>query len=146
MFEAVKAEPDAVSPMNISATIRLFREMGREEQASQIVALYVDAHKGDRAFFDLSKYAFAGDVNDPELRAAFETNYESIPDTRESVEVLRECARRSGWNSEDVELLGKLSVDDFVALFSNLDGEDTTTIAKRALTPPFKPERVSGRK
>lgn len=133
MFEAVKREPDAINPSNINASIQLFRELGRNEQASEMVRVYVDAHEGNRNFFDLSRYPWEGDIRDEELRAAFAAKYEAFEDKRNPAEVLLECARRSGWNREDEELLGKLTRDDFVTIFQNLDGEDTPTIIKMAL-------------
>jgi hypothetical protein len=133
MFDAVRHEPEAINPSNMSASIKLFREMGRDAQASEMVKIYVDAHGDDRNFFDLSRYPFEGDVTDPELRKAFADKYDSFKDNRDPIEVILECARRSGWNRDDEALLSRLTVDDFVDLFEELDGEDTPSIVKMAM-------------
>jgi hypothetical protein len=133
MFEAVRHEPQAINPSNMSASIKLFRETGRDAQASEMVKLYIDAHSDDRNFFDLSRYPFEGDVTDAELRNAFADKYASFKDERDPIKVILECARRSGWNKDDEELLAKLTVDDFVSMFDRLDDEDTPSIVKWVL-------------
>jgi hypothetical protein len=59
--------------------------------------------------------------------------YAAFEDKREPAQVILECARRSGWNREDEELLAKLTADDFSLLFEGLDGEDTPPIVKWAV-------------
>jgi hypothetical protein len=133
MFEAVKREPEAINPSNMNASIRLFRELGRDRQASEMIGFYVEGHADNRDFFDLTRYPFEGDVTDEELRNAFAERYASFKDERDPAQVILECARRSGWSREDEELLGKLTVDDFVRLFDKLDGEDTPPVVKFAI-------------
>lgn len=130
MFEAVKREPEAINPSNLNASIQLFRQLGRDDQASEMIKLYVEGHADNREFFDLTRYPFEGDITDEEMRSAFAKKYESYQDQRDPADVILKCARRSGWNRDDEELLSKLTADDFVKIFDRLDGEDTPPIVK----------------
>lgn len=133
MLEAVRREPEAINPSNINASVGLFRQLGRDDQASEMIKIYIDGHGDDRDFFDLTRYPFEGDITDDELRRAFAEKYDSYEDKRDPSEVILQCARRSGWNRDDEELLGKLTADDFVHLFEQLDGEETSLIVKMAM-------------
>jgi hypothetical protein len=114
-----------INAMSLNGTIRLFRDMGRDKQADEMLAAYVKAHEGDRAFFDFRNHHFmADDEIDPALRAAFSDQYTSFVDERDPLVVLLAITNSSSWNEADVELLAKLTADEWVALFDGFNGKE----------------------
>lgn len=131
---AFRANANAITPLNANGTVRLFKELGREEQAKALARHYVDTRNEPVEFWDLSEYAFKSDVNDPDLIAAFAEKHASFtPPALDAGDVLIRISRQSGWNPSDVQLLANLSALDFVTLFKKLKGEDLRRAVREAL-------------
>lgn len=134
MFAGAMENLKSISPPNINSAIKLFREMGREPQANEMLAAYVEAHVDNRDFFDLSEHVFmADDEIDPALRKEFEDRYEAFADERDPKEVLIKIAASQGWNDADVALLAKLTPDELVAMFESIEGRDLGRAIRHAL-------------
>lgn len=119
-----------ISPLNLNAVVMLFRQNGWSRQASELI----EAYMSNRAFV---KNAFAEEFRiwgpepvDPELEAAFKQVEENFEDTRDPVEVMKNIAAQSGWNSEDIDLLAKLSAGDFERFFEAIQGDELPRVAK----------------
>ncbi|MDZ4319932.1 MAG: hypothetical protein U1A07_14005, partial [Phenylobacterium sp.] len=111
-----------------------FKELGREEQAKALAQQYVDIRNEPVEFWDLSEYAFKGDVTDPDLIAAFAEKHASFaPPALDAGDVLIRISRQSGWNTRDVEFLANLTAQDFVTLFKKLKGDDLRRAVREAL-------------
>jgi hypothetical protein len=115
----------AINPVNISGTVKLFREAGWDTQADELIAAYVAAHDEDKRFFDLRQHHFMRDDEpDPRLLEVFSEKFAEFVDERDPREMLRDISRRRGWNDEDVALLAGMSVDELVAMFEGIKGPD----------------------
>ena len=131
---AFRANANAITPLNASGAVRLFKELGREEQAKALARHYVDTRNEPVEFWDLKDYAFKGDVTDPDLIAAFAEKHASFaPPALDAGDILIRISRQSGWNPSDVQFLAKLSAVDFVALFKKLKGDDLRRAVREAL-------------
>ena len=134
MFAGAMENLKSISPPNINSTIRLFREMGRELQANEMLAAYVEAHADNREFFDLSEHMFmADDEIDPALRQAFVDRYAAYIDDRDPKEMLITIAASEGWNDADVALLAKLTPDEMVVMFESIEGRDLGRAIRHAM-------------
>lgn len=123
MFEGAMENLKAISPPNINSAIKLFREMDQEARADEILTAYVEAHTGNRAFFDLSEHVFmAGDEIDPALAQAFTDRYAAYVDNRDPKDVLLAISAFDSWNDDDVTLLAKLTPDEWAVLFEAIEG------------------------
>src|SRR4051812_22741829 len=67
------ANIQTVDPVNLSGTVALFKDLGREEQAEEIVTSYVANRGGERDCWDLESLPFADMVTDESVRTAFST-------------------------------------------------------------------------
>ncbi len=131
---AFRANANAITPLNASGAVRLFKELGREEQAKALARHYVDTRNEPVEFWDLKDYAFKGDVTDPDLIAAFAEKHASFaPPALDAGDILIRISRQSGLNPSDVQFLAKLSAVDFVALFKKLKGDDLRRAVREAL-------------
>jgi hypothetical protein len=75
---AFRANANAITPINANGTVRLFKELGRAEQAKALAQHYVDIRNEPAEFWDLNDYAFKSDVTDPDLIAAFAQKHASF--------------------------------------------------------------------
>jgi hypothetical protein len=119
-----------ISPLNLNATAMMLRENGRDQQASQLIVAYMSARNFTRDALSEELRMWGGERVDPELEAAFQKLEADFEDTRDPIEVMKKMAANSGWNNEDIDLLAKLSPDDFERIFEEIEGEELPRVAK----------------
>jgi len=131
IFESVKMHAKFVTPMNLNGAVRILKELDHPKKASELIDHYVAANADNEGMFDLSEYTFAEDVNDTDVRAAFDARFQAIPDERDPLDVLI-WVSKNGTRREDRRLLSKLSPNDFVAIFKRA-GENTRRVIDACL-------------
>jgi hypothetical protein len=130
---AVRKNVAFVSPLNLNAAVRLLKDLDRPLEASEMLRQYIAQRKDGRAFFDLSIYPFAGDITDPDVRAAFEKRYLEFADDRAPADILLSIARTRNCAHADIAALSKLTVDDFQVLFKAQKGADRARLIHAAI-------------
>jgi len=113
-----------ITPINLSGTVSLFKELGRQDQASEIIKHYVASHGEDRKLFDLNNYPFSGDVKDAEVVQAFSEKYATFKDERDISVTLLSMANMNGWSEKDIVTLSTLPVEEYHDLFKKSEGHD----------------------
>lgn len=122
-----------IDPLNMSGTLRLLRQYGRDPQADDLVAAYVAALPNEREWFDLGNHHFTQDAPvDDGLAAAFAARLAEFVDDREPGSLLLDISR-GGWGDAEEARLASLSADDFVALFIATEGPDLRRMVETAL-------------
>lgn len=122
-----------ISVASMNGTVRLLREQGRNEQASDLIEKYVDANRGNQGFFNPDNiYLARDDVFDPPFAEAISAARAAYIDDRDPREVLVSMFERKGWDPEDIELLAKVTADQFQAIFESIRGADLRRSIKNA--------------
>lgn len=106
-----------VSPMNMNATIRLFRQLDRSKEASELITKYIEANKDRKGLFDLDEYAFANDIDDPEVISKFNQQLSAQKEIKSAKDVLNRIAGKNGWGSSDEEVLANTTEDELFNIF-----------------------------
>jgi hypothetical protein len=130
---AVRKNVAFVSPLNLNAAVRLLKDLNRPLEATEMLRQYMTQRKDGRAFFDLSIYPFAGDITDPDVKAAFEKRYLEFTDDRPPADVLLAIARTKKCAHADIAVLSKLTAEDFQALFKAQKGPDRPRLIHAAI-------------
>ncbi|MDB5393742.1 MAG: hypothetical protein JWM91_1248 [Rhodospirillales bacterium] len=130
---AIRKNVAFVSPLNLNAAVKLLKDLKRPLEAAEVLRFYMAQRKDGRAFFDLSAYPFAGDITDPDVRAAFHARYRDFADDRAAGDVLLGVARTKSCAHSDIAFLSKLSADDFLALFKARNGSDRARMIHAAI-------------
>lgn len=112
-----------VSPTNLNGTVVLLRDLGREEEADELIEQYVLARKEQPKIFDLNNYAFGADVTDKKIRDIFLSKYEEIDNRPSLIDVLERLSSTNGWSPIDEEVLAESSPEDYVKIFDSEIGE-----------------------
>src|SRR5690606_35317820 len=121
--------------MNLDGTIRLFRELGRDEQAEELLQFYIDNRNEPQKFWDLGEYTFAGDVKDPAVRAAITAKFKSFGKTEVAIAELLEAmwSTGKGWNIADVDAVAVLPDGEYRKLFKAERGRKLKRIVSGGL-------------
>lgn len=134
LYKGAMANLGLISPLNLNGTVSFLREFDRNQQASQLVAAYIDAHKDDPRYFDRTRHIWSDSPLDDELAQAFERQFATFTDDRDPREVLLAIARTQGWNPEDEALIANQTAKDFERLFESIRGPELKSVIKMALT------------
>ncbi len=102
---------------DLNGTVVLLRQLKRDDLADDLIAKYVDAHKAKPATFDLAAHPFGGSINDPKLRAIFDSVHAGLVQLPSLAESLSFMARTSSYNPEHLDAMKRASVDDYQTLF-----------------------------
>ncbi|MGO6998293.1 hypothetical protein [Rhizobium leguminosarum] len=125
LFDSAVHDAAAITPLNMNSAIKMLRENGRAEQADRLVEKYMEATSDESLeFFEIGKHHFTvQDGVDPKLREAFDVKFASYKDDRDPFDVLKAVGSKQGWSVADVEVISKLSAEDFELMFERLEGE-----------------------
>lgn len=114
-----------ITPTNMNGTLSFLRRYGRDAQASDILARWIEANRGKEGFFDRWNRFFANDPVDAELLAAMEAGRAEIVDARDPADILKQMAKSGGYNpAEDAARLSRLSADEIVRMFDDHAADD----------------------
>jgi hypothetical protein len=119
--QALLKNIDYVSPMTLNGTVKLFRGLGRDDEASDTIAQYVKSRGNEPNLFDLASYPFQSEINDPEVRAAFENKAAEPRDIPNFVTLL--AGIKDSWSPKVLETLASATIDDYKRAFTSYEGE-----------------------
>lgn len=133
MEEAIEKCAIVISPMNLSSSLGLLKEMGRSERAKELLEHYVQSRTEQSEFWALDRSPFGGEIRDPDVRAAFKEKSVAVAAKRDLAETLIRIGTRSGWNPEDVSFLASVPPFDYYNLFKQSSGDTLNNILSGAL-------------
>lgn len=110
--------------MNLNGTIRLLKELGKTAEASQLITTYIELNKDRPKLFDFGSYAFAGDIDDPEVVSRFNETFNESREIRSLDDVLESMLGKDGWGSSDEEVLASATTDQFYEFFKKQNNKN----------------------
>lgn len=137
---AFKRNVHTIDPVNLNGTVTLFKELGRGEQAKDLISLYVASRGDSPKLFDMAIMPFADHVTDADVREAFEKKRCAVETKRHPKEILLEIGDKRRWSPEDMKVLTELSVDDFYTLFK----ENRRDEMQRMIWTALEFEKIGG--
>jgi hypothetical protein len=123
MYDSFFKGVQYITPMNMSSTVTLFKELGRETQAGEMLKYYIEARGSESQLFNLRKYQFADAVSDPDVIQAFKDKYATYKQKKSPAQILLGIADTHSWNQEDITTLSALPVDEYYKLFKATKGD-----------------------
>jgi hypothetical protein len=115
--DGLKKAVHQTTPVNLSGTAALLRELGQEQIANELIDYYVEQRANDRDVFDLQHNPFAHHITDVPTREALKKGAAvlvKIVPLRQAVETM---ARERGWSVEDEGAVAAATVEEFYQLF-----------------------------
>ena len=130
IFDSFMKNFKYVSPTNLNDSVMLFKELGRDEQAKQMIAHYVANRDDGPKFFDLSENPFGSSVTDPDVQSAFATKFAGVAVPIDIDVIL--LAKRNSWGEEEMAALADAPVDKYLKVFKSHSGAEFRQIMANA--------------
>lgn len=125
-----------ITPVNLNGTVSLFKELGRPEQAKEMLDHYMENRNEDREFFDLAENPFGGNVNDPDVRAAFNEKATQVEEKRDIPGIM--LSIKDGWDTDRLEALETAPIEEYRKAFKSHSGPEL----RRMLANVFQFDRI----
>ena len=109
-----------ISSGDLNGTVRLLRDLQRDDLADSLIEKYVEVNRNKPETFDLAEHPFGGSVDDAKLRATFESVHAELKKLPGLEEAVTFMAKNSGYNAEHLEAMKAASVDEYQAMFLKL--------------------------
>jgi hypothetical protein len=122
MFESYKKNVKYISPMDLDGTVRLFRELGKDALADQVIEIYIRERQSEKSLFSIDDFPFRDHIKDKKLLQEFAVVYQTKKEKRTLRDVLAKIAGKDGWGGGDEEILSSASVEEYIALFKTEKG------------------------
>jgi hypothetical protein len=133
IYESLHANIEVVTPVDLSSTVSLFKELGRDIQAQEMVKFYVSNRSDDPWLWDLEESSLGHHVTDPDVRQAFEQKRSSIAPSFDAEETLKRIGAHGGIDNDEIVNLARLFQSDYVRIFKKLNGDDRRHAIRGAL-------------
>lgn len=133
LYESFKENCKYITPTNLNGTVSLFRELGEEAKASEIIDIYIEKRKDETELFNMTENNFFGDIRDQEVIDKFNDTYNRSVTTETAKQVLDRIAGRNCWNPSDEVVLASTSVDDYYKLFKTESGRHLSSFVTTCL-------------
>ena len=133
LYESFKENCKYISPTNLNGTVSLFRELGEDEKASEIIDIYIENRKHETELFNMEENNVFGDIRDQEVIDKFNGMYNQSVTTETAKQVLERIAGKNGWNQSDEIILANSCVDDYYDLFKTESGRHLSSIVTTCL-------------
>lgn len=133
LYESFKKNVKYITPINLNGTVRLFRELGEEGKASEIIDFYIQQRKTEKELFNMKENNFFGDIRDKEIIEKFNGEYRASVTVESASDVLKRISGKNGWNQKDEVVLANTSIDEYYRLFKNEKGEHLSSYINKCL-------------
>ncbi len=121
LYESFKQNMSFISPGNLNGTVTLFREVGENEKANEIIDLYIEARKSEIDLFSPEELSFFTDKKDELIIEKFTNHYNSSVIIENAYQVLERISGKNGWNPKDEKILAAASIDEYYKIFKSLN-------------------------
>lgn len=126
-----------ITPTNLNGTVSLFKELGRPEQAKEMLDRYMANRNEDREFFDLAESLFSDTVTDPDVRAAFNEKAAQLEEKRDLTGIM--LSIKDGWDDDRIHALATAPIEEYRKAFKSHSGAEL----RRMLANVFQFDRIA---
>ncbi|WP_340121175.1 hypothetical protein [Methylobacter svalbardensis] len=121
LYKSFKKNVKNISPGNLDGTVCLFRELGENGKAEEIIDFYIDARNVEIELFNPDSHFFG--IKDSSMSQKFNATYHSSVLCEETTkQVLERLSGKNGWNQKDEIILSNTTVDQYYEIFKSTKG------------------------
>jgi hypothetical protein len=125
-----------ITPTNLNGTVTLFKELGRPQQAQEMLDCYMANRNEDREFYDLDQHPFGDNVSDPDVRAVFKEKATQAQEKRDLPAIL--LSIKDGWDEDRINALASAPIEEYQKAFKSHSGVEL----RRMLSNAFQFDRM----
>ncbi len=131
--ESFRRAYQQISPTNLNSTVRLLRKLGHDNDANEMIDIYIKNRSNEHSLFDLDKYPFSGNIDDEILRDRFKEAVKANRPALNLLDTVRTVAQNRGWSTEQIRVIEQATVDDYYNLFMENQGENLVLVIQSCL-------------
>ncbi len=133
IFRATFDNIEYVSPIHLNSTVVLLKDIGRTDQAQELIEHYVVSRRDRPALFDLKQYPFGDEITDEDIKITFRKQAEACRLDREPSSILLTIFEQRGWKPEDIAFLVQVPVDVYYSMIKTHRGDTLTKLLDACL-------------
>lgn len=133
LYSSFKINAKYISPTNLNGTVSLFRGLGEQQKASELIDFYINLRSNEINLFDLEKNHFFGDTIDQEILEKFNSAFSKLAITESPKQTIERLAGQNGWNQKDEVILANATVDDYYNIFKLEVGRHLSSYVRTCL-------------
>lgn len=133
LYESFKKNVKHISVTNLNGTVTLFKELGEDTKASELIDIYIHERKMEKGIFNLKENNVFGDVRDPEIIEKFDKVYEESITVETANQVLERIAGKNGWDRSDEVILVNTTPEEFYEIFKRTKGKHLSSYVNACL-------------
>jgi len=133
IMTAFRDNVQRVTPRTLNSIVKLLKDVGKPELAAKALKTYVEKRQDQADFFDLRRVPFGDEIDDLEVRTAFDEKYRAEKRQEPPAQVLLRIAKTDSSSEEDYILLARQTADDFYKLFKGQQAVNLSRIVRTAV-------------
>lgn len=133
LVDSFKMSVRHISPLNLSGTTMLLRQLGEGSVADELIDYYIEARSDEDSLFDLDNSPFSGDIRDPAVRDRFKNQFAKSHAALPLLDAVKHIAANNSWSQEHIAALEAAAEEDFYRLFKQEHGENLRAVVKACL-------------
>lgn len=133
IYNSFRLNVKNINSYNLNGTVLLFRELGKDEKASELIDYYILSRKNEIEIFNLKDHNFFGDIKDSEIVDKFSKIYLGNINKETSEEILKRIIENKIWRPEDEIILSNTSVEEFYQIFKQNKGSILSKLVSNCL-------------
>ena len=122
-----------ITPMNLNGTVKLLRELGKDSLADELIEFYIKSNHENNKLFDLSNYAFRGDIDDSNIIKRFDEIFFKTKNQKSLRDVIYGLVGKNGWGAEDIKILSEASPEEYYNFFKKESGNKLSSCVETVL-------------
>jgi hypothetical protein len=132
IYKSFNSAIEQINPGTLGGTVVVFKELGRAEQAAQIIQSYVSARNDPQAF-NVHQFPEIYKIIDPDVLEALESKFATFKQEKTPLEHLKEMMNVNGWSNENLTALADLPVEKYREMFKSHSGDELPKLINACL-------------
>jgi hypothetical protein len=135
MHRSFQSSVKQITPLNMNSTIALFKALGRQEQAKEMIDYYMEKRGDEPRLFEPQAYLMFGPLTDSDVAKAFNDKYAALQrhQRADPAAILRSIAETNGWSPEQIATLAELPTEQYYKLFKETKGYELRKLISSSL-------------
>ena len=132
IIDTFKKNISNTTRQNLDEVVRLMHDLNKEEIASELIGLWIEAHIETISCFDLSENEYFPEVRDPEIIERFKEifNKHYIDVEKSQNRIVEKITNQEGVDESDLFILQNVPVDELVNIIKSLKSHEIKIFIK----------------
>lgn len=128
LYKSFKKNCKYITPKDLNSTVSLFRELGENVKANDIIEIYIESRKREVKLFKMEENNHFRSIKDERLIERFNDMYHQSMTTKTVKQALDQIANTNSWDCPNEEMtLINANVNEYYDVFKSEEGPNLST-------------------